>query len=130
MLHEHVVIVSVRAENVPHVPPEERLEVDELGYTDDGIVHIAARFGFQDEQDVPACCARSRDGAGELDFDPEQRHVLPVPAVASSAATSRGHGHLAQAASSSAWPTTRPTRPPVSTCPIDRTIVMGAHLEL
>ena len=53
VLHERVVIVSVLSENVPHVPPDERLALDELGDADDGIVHLSARFGFQDEQDVP-----------------------------------------------------------------------------
>jgi KUP system potassium uptake protein len=52
-LHESVVIVSLQTTNVPHVPAEERLEIDDLGYRDDGILHITAHFGFQDETDVP-----------------------------------------------------------------------------
>jgi KUP system potassium uptake protein len=53
-LHEHVVIVSLHTERVPHVPAEDRLESDRLGCDDDGIVGLKARFGFQDAQDVPA----------------------------------------------------------------------------
>ncbi len=53
VLHERVVIVSVLSENVPHVPPDDRLAIDELGAADDGIVHLSVRFGFQDEQDIP-----------------------------------------------------------------------------
>jgi KUP system potassium uptake protein len=52
-LHQSVVIVSLQTTNVPHVPAEERLEIDDLGYRDDGILHITAHFGFQDETDVP-----------------------------------------------------------------------------
>ena len=53
VLHEAVIIISASAENVPHVPPEERLQVDDLGYTDDGIQHLSVRFGFSDAPDLP-----------------------------------------------------------------------------
>jgi KUP system potassium uptake protein len=52
-LPESVVIVSLQTTNAPHVPIEERLEIDDLGYRDDGILHITARHGFQDETHVP-----------------------------------------------------------------------------
>ncbi len=39
---------------VPHVPPAGRLEVDDLGYKDDRIIHVTARFGYMDTPDVPA----------------------------------------------------------------------------
>ncbi|MDQ6749615.1 MAG: potassium transporter Kup [Actinomycetota bacterium] len=53
VLHESAIIVSIEMMRVPHVPPEERLKIDDLGYGDDGISHIIARFGFQDDPDVP-----------------------------------------------------------------------------
>jgi KUP system potassium uptake protein len=75
VVHEHVVIVSAIAENVPHIPPDEQLTVDDLGYRDDGIIHLTVRYGFQDEQDIPAALRRAAaDGAdtgAELDVDPE-----------------------------------------------------------
>ncbi|MDQ6849153.1 MAG: KUP/HAK/KT family potassium transporter [Actinomycetota bacterium] len=37
VLHEQFAIVSVRTENVPYVPADRRIHVDELVYTDDGI---------------------------------------------------------------------------------------------
>ncbi len=52
-LHEHVVILSIETLPVPHVPPSERLTIDELGYTDDGITQVGARFGYTDESNVP-----------------------------------------------------------------------------
>ena len=42
---------------VPHVPEAERLAFDNLGFDDDHITHITARFGFQDEPNVPATLA-------------------------------------------------------------------------
>jgi KUP system potassium uptake protein len=71
VLHEHVVIVSVVSENVPHVPRSERLSVDSLGYSDDGVVHLAARFGFQDNQDVPQVLRDALLLTEELDIDPD-----------------------------------------------------------
>ena len=53
-LHEHVVILSVETLPVPHVPLNERLSVDDLGYTDDGITHVGARFGYMDAADIPS----------------------------------------------------------------------------
>ncbi len=71
VLHEHVVIVSMLSQNIPHVPRGQRLEVDPLGYGDDGIVHVSARFGFQDEQDIPAVLRDALLLTDELDFDPD-----------------------------------------------------------
>jgi KUP system potassium uptake protein len=52
-LHEHVVLLTIVTEPVPHVAPADRLEIDDLGYTDDGITHARARFGYMDNADVP-----------------------------------------------------------------------------
>jgi KUP system potassium uptake protein len=76
VVHEHVVIVSALAQNVPHIPEAERISVDDLGYRDDGILHLTVRYGFQDEQDLPsalrqAAAIRGNLG-GELDLDPDQ----------------------------------------------------------
>ena len=72
VLHERVIVVSVQSENVPHIAVEERIEVDELGYSDDGIVHVSIRFGFQDEQDIPEMLERARGMSDELEFDPDE----------------------------------------------------------
>jgi KUP system potassium uptake protein len=54
VLHETVIIVSMGAANVPHVPPQDRLTVDDLGYEDDGIQHLSVKLGFADPPDLPA----------------------------------------------------------------------------
>jgi KUP system potassium uptake protein len=78
VLHERVIIVTVQPETVPYIPAADRLTVDDLGDPHDGIVHIAARTGFLDSQDIPeilrdACHRLYADGGefNELDFDPE-----------------------------------------------------------
>jgi KUP system potassium uptake protein len=53
VLHEHVLILSIETVPVPHVSPV-ATEVDDLGYSDDGIFHITARFGYMDSPNVPA----------------------------------------------------------------------------
>ena len=53
ILHEHVLILSIETMPAPHVPAEERLQIDDLGYQDDGITHVAARFGYMDNPSVP-----------------------------------------------------------------------------
>jgi KUP system potassium uptake protein len=52
-LHEHVVIVAIDTAPRPHVPREDRLVISDLGFRDDGISHVLARFGFQDMPHVP-----------------------------------------------------------------------------
>jgi KUP system potassium uptake protein len=55
--HEHVVIMSIETEPVPRVPDDERVIVDDLGYADDGITHVTARFGYMENHDVPRALA-------------------------------------------------------------------------
>jgi len=52
-LHEHVVIVTIETMPVPRIRASDRLVIDDLGYRDDGITHVTARFGYMDRTDVP-----------------------------------------------------------------------------
>jgi KUP system potassium uptake protein len=51
ILHDRVVVLTVETQNVPHVPPEKRREVEDLGY---GFYRMIIRIGFMDEANVPA----------------------------------------------------------------------------
>jgi KUP system potassium uptake protein len=62
-LHESVVIFSVESLRIPHVHDDDRLSVDELGFADDGITHVKARYGFSDEPNVPKAL-READALG------------------------------------------------------------------
>jgi KUP system potassium uptake protein len=50
VLHERVLLLTVRTLEVPRVDPSERLEVEELG---SGFYRVVARFGFAEDFDVP-----------------------------------------------------------------------------
>ncbi len=75
VVHEHVVIVSATSENQPHIPEEDRIGIDDLGHRDDGIVHVTVRYGFQDDQDIPAALREAaelwKDADPELDIAPD-----------------------------------------------------------
>ncbi|MEP6842229.1 MAG: KUP/HAK/KT family potassium transporter, partial [Pseudolysinimonas sp.] len=53
VLHEHVIIVSVATQRVPHVATRDAFSYDDLRYADDGIEHLTVRFGFSDKPDIP-----------------------------------------------------------------------------
>lgn len=59
VLHEHVIIVSARTTDVPHIPWPERMTIEQLGAAHLGIVHVAVDFGFQDRTDIPEALRRA-----------------------------------------------------------------------
>jgi KUP system potassium uptake protein len=65
-LHESIVIISIETTRTPYVAEADRLVVDSLGYEDDGISHLTARYGFQEAIKVPAlfqlACTRGLEG--------------------------------------------------------------------
>ncbi len=68
--HQHIVIMSIETEPMPPIPATERMSVDDLGYADDGITHVTARYGYMETPDVPAAL-RTLDPAqteGELEI--------------------------------------------------------------
>ena len=69
VIHTTVLIVSTVSENVPHVPPDECVVVDDLGDPYDAITHLTLRFGFQDDTNVPAALLVAR--AQGIDVDPD-----------------------------------------------------------
>ncbi|HET6481236.1 MAG TPA: KUP/HAK/KT family potassium transporter, partial [Actinoplanes sp.] len=54
VLHEQILILSIETMPTPHVPDDERIHFDDLGYAGDGIAHVNVRFGYMDSPDVPA----------------------------------------------------------------------------
>ena len=128
VLHERVVIISVMSENVPYVPLAERLSIDELGHTDDGILHLRARYGFQDDQNLPEALAQACGLSEELDIDPTTASYF-----LSRITIERGRqpgmmtwrkrlfiGLSHNAATPAAY----------FKLPVDRTVVMGSRIEL
>jgi KUP system potassium uptake protein len=55
VLHERVILLTVKAEEVSHVREDEHLHFQELG---EGIYRVAGRYGYMEEADVPALLDR------------------------------------------------------------------------
>ena len=61
VLHERVLILNVKVEEIPHVPAAERLEVHKSGR---GFYRVILHYGFMEEVDVPADLARIEECGG------------------------------------------------------------------
>ena len=72
ILHEHVLILAVETMPAPHVPEQERLQIDDLGYKDDRIIHVTARFGYMDQTNVPGLVPLIRSAAIESPLHDER----------------------------------------------------------
>ena len=55
VLHERVMLLTVRIEDVPYVDEERRLDLQDLG---SGFWRLILRFGFMEETDIPAALAK------------------------------------------------------------------------
>jgi KUP system potassium uptake protein len=79
IVHEQVVLLTVKTLGVPSVEPERRLEIEELRA---GFVQIVARVGYQETPDVPAILelARHQGVAIKLeDVSYYVNHVTLIP---------------------------------------------------
>jgi KUP system potassium uptake protein len=69
VVHEAVVVVSVQTRRVPHVHRSDRVVIDDLGYRDDGIMHVSASYGFQDDHNVPDALRQAAEQGLEVEID-------------------------------------------------------------
>ena len=58
VLHERVILLTVRIEDVPYVTLEKRVEQSDYG---SGFYRVVLRYGFMEEIDVPAALAQLKD---------------------------------------------------------------------
>jgi KUP system potassium uptake protein len=66
VLHQNVVVLTVRTSVIPEVPPEDLVTVQALG---GGIFHVRVQYGFMQEPNVPQALLQARsDGLG-VDLD-------------------------------------------------------------
>ena len=54
VLHERVILLTVKIEDVPYVDPVKRLKLEDIGH---GFFRMVLRFGFMEDADVPAALA-------------------------------------------------------------------------
>jgi KUP system potassium uptake protein len=87
VLHEHVIILAVETLPILHVPDTDRLETDDLGYKEDRISHVTARFGYMDTPSVPSLLPLIRPATPEGMLDggrsptscPRSRYAAGTP---------------------------------------------------
>ena len=65
VVHQKVILLTVRTEDVPHVPEAQRLAVEKLGK---GFHRVTVGYGFMDEPDVPRALERCRAHAVPVDL--------------------------------------------------------------
>ncbi|GAA2807719.1 potassium transporter Kup [Kitasatospora paracochleata] len=126
--HDHVVILSLTTEPVPRVPADQRILVDGLGWSEDGIIHVTVRFGYMETPDVPAALTLldPAETEGELQLDEASYFLSKIE-------LRRGQE-----------PTMAPWRKRLFIAtsyitadaaeyfglPRDRTVIMGSHIEV
>jgi len=128
ILHEEVLILSIETMPAPHVPEGERLQIDDLGYKEDRIIYVTARFGYMDQTNVPDLLPLIRDA------DPQN----PLPDHNLSYFVSRIELVQGHAPGMSRWrkrlfiATSRITADAAESfrLPRERTVIMGSRIEL
>ena len=127
-LHERVIIVSVVNDVVPHVRHVDRVSVNDLGYDDDGIVHVSYRIGFNDSQNIPQALRWAHGKSPELDFNADEAYyflsVLRVTVGAPTRLPWWSKRVFLWLASNEA------SRTHVFHLPLERTVVMGAETRV
>lgn len=126
--HEQVVILSIETEPVPRVPTDRRITVDGLGYADDGIVHVTARYGYMETPDVPSTLAMldPADTEGPLQLDQASYFLSKIELRRGKAPTMApwrkrlfiATSHITADAAE------------YFGLPGDRTVIMGSHIEV
>ena len=107
---------------------DERVSIDDLGYRDDGITHVTARYGFMDKIDVPATLRRvgRATSRATLDLDRASYFLSRISIVRTDApGMARWRKRLFVAiARNAANPVT------LFGLPDDQTVVLSAHIEV
>ena len=126
--HEHVVIMSIVTEPVPRFPADERVIVDDLGYADDGITHVTARYGYMETPDIPAALSTLDPAAteGQLQLDQASYFLSKIELERGNAPTMApwrkrlfiATSHITADAAE------------YFGLPRDRTVIMGSHIEV
>ena len=128
-LHEHVIILTLKTPPVARVRPEDRIEVSDLGFRDDGISHVTATFGYDDTASLPEILRLAQEDGlegGRIDVDSVSFFVsAPELRITDSPGMAAWRKHLFVA-------TTRLTSDPIEffDLPRGRTVSMGAEIDI
>ncbi|WP_188124174.1 potassium transporter Kup [Actinoplanes lobatus] len=126
--HERVVILSLETQPVPRVADADRITVDDLGYGDDGIIFVAARYGYTETPDVPATLRglTPEQTEGPLDTDDTTYYLSKIELQSSPEPT------MAQWRKRLFTATSNITADAAEQfgLPRDRTVIMGSHIDV
>ena len=81
VLHERVVLLTVRSEDIPHVPDSQRIDVAPLGHD---FFRVTVHYGFKDEPDLPTAlegckCKGLEFSMMETSFFLSRQTLVPMP---------------------------------------------------
>jgi KUP system potassium uptake protein len=123
VLHQRVVLLVVETAEIPHVPPDERVVLKDLGQ---GFYRVLMRFGFMEEPDVPAGLGALRPFG--LEFKPlETTYFLSreTLVLARRSGTARWRRHLFSVMARNAR-----TASSFFQLPPNRVVELGAQIEI
>lgn len=126
--HEHVVIVAIETAEVPRVPEDQRVMVNDLGYGDDGITHVTIKFGYMESSDVPSALALLDPAAteGPIDLEHASYFLSKIELRRGNAPTMAGWRKQLFLATSHITADAAE----YFGLPRDRTVIIGSHIEL
>ncbi|WP_454132224.1 KUP/HAK/KT family potassium transporter [Kitasatospora aureofaciens] len=126
--HDQVVILSIETEPVPRIPADQRILLDHLGPTEDGIIHVTARFGYMETPDVPAALTLldPTQTEGQLQLDQASYFLSKIELRRGKAPTMAPWRKRLFIATS--YITADAAE--YFGLPRDRTVIMGSHIEV
>ena len=127
VLHERVVILTIQPEDVPRIPDADRVTVDDLGFDDDDITRVTARFGFQEQPNVPLALRLAVEKGLESDIDADGPTYFVSRSsirITDAAGLSRWRKRLFAVAHNAADPVD------YFGLPLERTILIGSQIPL
>ena len=75
VLHEQIIFVTVKTEQIPHVEESERLQVEQFG---DGMYRAKVHYGFMEEPNIPQVLEQGA-GKAAASHRPRRHHLFPGP---------------------------------------------------
>jgi KUP system potassium uptake protein len=120
--------MSIETEPVPRVPAGERIVVDNLGYRDDAITHVTARFGYMETPDVPGAlrALEPSETEGRLNLDQASYFLSKIELLRGAEPTMAAWRKRLFIATS--YITADAAE--YFNLPRDRTVIMGSHIEV
>jgi KUP system potassium uptake protein len=65
VVHERVIVLTVKVEDVPHIDEQNRIETEEVG---SGFYRVILHYGFMEEADIPCDLMRVKDAGGPFNM--------------------------------------------------------------